>query len=344
MQSSRRAFLFGRQRPRTSWEAFLQRLTRVVQGPVRNVGGETANRARLLPVHREDVRQARALCAEYGIVLRLTEPVDAGRAVDATGVRLADATALEEAIVEKQDSSTSSQSDVLEVDPSRLDTLTHDPERGQWLAQPGCLVGELVRSGLPQFRDAPPEWTLAAWLAASHAWPSGATAMSGVLGVEVLLADGTTEQLGPFGAADVQPLRSATVQRLVPALFQMASSPDATVCRETRQWPCRYRLDALLPAEPAVVNLAHLLLGHGGSLAWVERVTLTSVASLVPQVDTHEAVDGSAAQSPGAIAGIAPNPPASLVDAPPSGEVRSAARRLQIRIKNAFDPMDLYAG
>ncbi|MCY1522577.1 hypothetical protein D9M68_574370 [compost metagenome] len=86
------------------------------------------------------------------------------------------------------------------------------------------------------------------------------------------------ETLGPFGEADVQPLRSVTVQRLVPGLFQLASGGDAFATRDGERWLGRYRLDALKPDAPATVNLAQLLLGHGGTLAWVQRVTLVDVA------------------------------------------------------------------
>ena len=117
--------------------------------------------------------------------------------------------------------------------------------------------------------------TLAEWLAAPAPWPAGQCAASGVLSVEVMLADGIEECLGPFGEADVQPLRSATVQSLVPELFKLASGGDAFATHDGHHWLGRYRLDALKPEAPATVNLAHLLLGHGGTLAWVQSVTLT---------------------------------------------------------------------
>jgi hypothetical protein len=119
--------------------------------------------------------------------------------------------------------------------------------------------------------------TLAEWLAAPARWAAGRCADSGVLTVDAMLADGVEETLGPFGEADVQPLRSVTVQRLVPALFQLASGGDAFATRDGDRWLGRYRLDALKPEAPATVNLAHLLLGHGGTLAWVQGVTLADV-------------------------------------------------------------------
>ncbi|CAM4376908.1 hypothetical protein [Bordetella muralis] len=356
MQPSRRAFLFGRQTPRTPWDAFLQRLGRLVQGRVSNLGAERAgqplghnpgtevpNRARLTAVHREDVRQARALCAEYGVVLQLAGLADDTRsAVPQAGARDPWDAAAVDGPGQKYTNALA-QGDVLEVDPSSLDMVTHDPESGQWVAQPGCRVGELAASGLLQFRGAPPEWTLAAWLARSRGWMPGATAMSGVVQAELLFSDGTVESLGAFGASDVRPLRSAMVQRLVPALFQLSSSPDAVICREAPQWPCRYRLDALQPTAPAQVNLAQLLLGHGGTLAWVESVTL------IPSHPGGAWPVEPAMADPGALPVASPCPAGT-----PSGvgamqgqalsdeKVANAARRLQIRMKNAFDPLDLY--
>jgi len=285
MQPSRRAFLFGRRVPRTPWDAFRQRLERVAQG--RLLASDAApGQARLTPARTEDVRHARALCAEYGVAMVLD------------GVSGADADAGRP---------------VLRLDPSDLAALTPGPQAGQWRAQPGCRLGDLADAGLAQFRDAPAEATLAAWLAQAHAWAPGATAGSGVIGADVLLSDGTAEALGPFGQSDLRPLRSATVQRLVPALFQLSGSPDAAACRAHAAWPCRYRLDALLPAAPAEVNLAQLLLGHGGALAWVEEVLLVSGTP-------------------------APAAPAE----PPPADLAGPARRLEVRIKDAFDPLDLY--
>jgi hypothetical protein len=103
-------------------------------------------------------------------------------------------------------------------------------------------------------------------------------------------------------------LRSATVQRLVPALFQLASGGDAFATRDGEHWLGRYRLDALKPEAPATVNLAHLLLGHGGTLAWVQSVTLAD-------------------------AGPAPHAPACLNEPP-----GLATTRLDSRVKALFDP------
>ena len=40
----------------------------------------------------------------------------------------------------------------------------------------------------------------------------------------------------------------------------------AQACRQEPHWAARYRLDALMPQPGRIVNLSHLLLGHGGDL------------------------------------------------------------------------------
>lgn len=300
MQPSRRAFLLGRRPPVTAWDELRLRLARVAQGALRDAG---PRRAVLAAHDAGDVRQARALCADYGAVLALvgtplaqTDPDDAAPPV-------------------------------LVVDPASLDRLVRT--QSGWHAGPGCRAHDLARSGLPQFADAPPDQMLAVWLAERGAWPVGGTAASGVRDLDLLLADGSAETLGPFGQDDLRPLHTATAQRLVPALFQLAGTADAALCLAAARWPARYRLDALRPREPAQVNLAHLLLGHGGTLAWVEGATLAPPAP----------VDQSRPQAASVAGAAVPNAP----DVPPGdGACGPAARRLDMRVAQAFDPAGLY--
>jgi hypothetical protein len=154
-----------------------------------------------------------------------------------------------------------------------------------------------------------------------------------VLTVDVMLADGVEETLGPFGEADVQPLRSATVQSLVPSLFQLASGGDAFATRDGDHWLGRYRLDALKPVAPATVNLAHLLLGHGGTLAWVQSVTLTDApAAMEPG---FVPVVGSGRDS-GLDSGREPEAPSFPPSEPQTPGL--ATFRLDARVKTLFDP------
>ncbi|KGD94056.1 FAD-binding protein [Achromobacter sp. RTa] len=283
MQPSRRAFLLGRRPAQSPWAAFLQRLGLLCQGSVRDLGesGEGGPRAVLVPTRDADVAHARVLCAEYRVLLALDGAEGPFEAAPGPALR---------------------------VDPSAMSGLVRlSGDVPRWRAQPGVPLAALAAAGLRQFAGQPGAMTLAEWLAAPARWRAGQCADSGVLAVEAMLADGIEETLGPFGEADIQPLRSVTVQRLVPALFQLASGGDAFATRDGERWLGRYRLDALKPEAPATVNLAHLLLGHGGTLAWVQSVTL---------------------------AGAAPAPQLAAAAEPPG----LATTRLDSRVKALFDP------
>ncbi|MGV2865003.1 FAD-binding protein [Achromobacter sp. AGC39] len=296
MQPSRRAFLLGRRPAQTPWAAFMQRLKLLCQGQVVDLGenGPGGAQAILTPARDGDVAHARALCAEYRVVMALE---------GATGPYAP------------------SSAPRLRIDPSRMAGLARlAGDIPRWRAQPGVPMAALAQAGLRQFAGFPDAMTLAEWLAAPAPWPAGCCAASGVLAVDVMLADGIEETLGPFGEADVQPLRSATVQALVPALFQLASGGDAFATNDGYHWLGRYRLDALKPQAPATVNLAHLLLGHGGTLAWVQGVTLTDAPPFaLPQPQPHPE----------------PQPGVNVPSPAPPG---LATFRLDGRVKTLFDP------
>src|SRR3546814_3686571 len=70
--SSRRAFLTGRRVTHDPWEAFCQRVRNTVSGTFFEFDRqEGAGSARLVPKQASDVHKARALCAEYGVLLAL---------------------------------------------------------------------------------------------------------------------------------------------------------------------------------------------------------------------------------------------------------------------------------
>lgn len=295
MQPSRRAFLLGRRPVQTPWAAFVQRLALVCQGQVRDLGegGADGTCAVLTPAREADVVQARKLCAEYRVTLELE---------GATGPFAPSARPR------------------LRVDPGLMTELTRlDGDTPRWRAQPGVTLAELAGAGLRQFAGLPGDMTLAQWVAAPAPWPAGRCAASGLISADVLLADGVEESLGAFGENDVQPLRSATVQRLVPALFQLASGGDAFATNDGYHWLGRYRLDALKPVAPATVNLAQVLLGHGGTLAWLQGAVLADV----PPDNEARAADGPASQPE-----HRPAPAASGL----------ATVRLDGRVKTQFDP------
>ncbi|WP_233161501.1 MULTISPECIES: hypothetical protein [unclassified Achromobacter] len=178
----------------------------------------------------------------------------------------------------------------------------------------------LAQAGLAQFAGLPADLTVAAWLASrAHAAASpGRACPPGLVSADVMLADGALETLGPFGASGGVPLRSGTGQALVPALYTLSTRAGAAWCRAQAAWPARYRLDALAPPPPAEANLAGLLAGHEGALAWVDSVVLQAITP---------PVSGS-----GNAAGVGAAPPAYPAE----------ARALDAYIKDAFDPAGLY--
>jgi len=254
-------------------------------------GKDGVDAARLAPVGADDVLRARALCAQYGVQVALAR---VGTAAPARAT--------------------------LWLDPSvaltRLEPLADAP--GLWRAEAGVRIADLHAAGLPQFADAAPDMTLAAWLAsrASTRCAPGHTADAGVRGLAVMLADGTRTALGPFGEHDVQPLRSPVVQQLVPKLFELVRGDDARICRMQSRWPARVRLDALCPCSGSV-NLAHLLLGQLGTLAWIEAAILA-----VPPADRAD---------------TSPAAPSAV-----SSAGMQAAARLDAAAKSLFDPDDLF--
>ncbi|OZI31399.1 hypothetical protein CAL29_26180 [Bordetella genomosp. 10] len=174
-------------------------------------------------------------------------------------------------------------------------------------------MARLVEAGLAQFAGLPGEMTVAAWLAGRRHMDGtpGLACPPGLVSVDVMLADGALETLGPFGASGGLPLRSATGQALIPALYMLSGRPGAAWCRGQAAWPARYRLDALNPLPPAEANLAGLLAGHEGALAWIESVVLQAVAA---------AGSGQVQATP----------------------YPAEARALDAHIKDAFDPAGLY--
>jgi len=290
-RASRRAFLTGRTADEPAWQVFCRRLGRAAQGELIDFGiHDGYGSARLEPRDEADVKAARRLCAEYGVVLALSGVNPAGSPPGHS---------------------------VLWLEPEvSLTACTRLQGAGdKWFVQPGCLLGALSAAGLTQFDDQPAYLSVAAWLAdrARCAWLAGHTRSSGLLHASVLLADGVETVLGPFGPQRKQGLDTLAMQKLVPALFQLAVQEGTHLNQGRADWPARYRLDALQPAQRAEVNLAHLLLGHGGTLAWVNWLVFE------------------------------PCPAGTLAPYPPQEpQVREIAQALDARVKALFDPAGLW--
>jgi len=306
MEPGRRAFFLPGRVLRDPWTQFCQRLSRLVAGTVKDEtagsAGQPMHRARLVAARAADVHHARALCAELGVVLADTH---AGLSADPS-------------------------KSWLWVDASRLSGVgAFDTRLGLISVEAGCRVGTLreaiagsgwVAAGL-QGADA--QQTLGHWLMTADQWLPGDCAASDVHAVDVLLPDGSGEQLGSFGQAATRPLGPA-LRALVSGLFESAASPVADAMRAQPRWPGRYRLDALLPQTPPglapIPNLSHLLLGSRGSLAWTERIHLRLRPEHAPVPATAEPLGGTSSHGADQIVELA------------------AVQRIDAYVKCRFDP------
>ncbi len=113
-----------------------------------------------------------------------------------------------------------------------------------------------------------------------------------VLGIDALLADGTQEFFGPFGRAARRPMNSGRSGALVAGLHEIAARERDEIARV---WPKvlrrvgGYNLDVFHPQSErpytadGSVNLAHLLVGSEGTLAYFRRLHLKLVPAAARQ-------------------------------------------------------------
>ena len=294
-QPSRRAFLTGRRTPATPWGQFCARLSRTCVGSVTWDKEDQSTQAWLKPARAIDVMHAQVLCLELGVQL----------------------------ILLNSDAAPDPERPILWVDSraewAQLELV--DAAAGLWRADAGVTLWSLHQQGVGIFSDnfnaTHAHQTLAQWFASPF---DGRLMRSGIVQAEVLLADGTLEMLGPFGASGSRPLRSLSLQKKIPKLFELAQSPQAALCAQCEDWPLRYRLDGLMPQSGESPNLAWLFQGHGGSLAWLQALWL--------QIPTP--------------ASMANETLPSLQDAVDPATVRQSALELDQSIKQTLDPTGLF--
>lgn len=260
--TTRRSFLFGRSiRAEEPWLRFLARLRRSCQGDVRPLADSGASRARLEPRRLEDVLHALALCREHGVCMALA------------GLPLTPAQAARPTLL---------------VEAGRAWASLVPIGDGLWRIDAGCPVSVMQAAGVCLAPDCDPVENLAQYISMLRVPAQDAQlGACGVEAVECLYPDGSIEVLGQFGVHDSQPLRSLAAQRTIPALFQLAMRDDVQTMAQNHRWPLCYRLDALMDVSGQGVNLAHLFLGHRGSLGWLVAAHVRSTPPL--QQNGHEA-------------------------------------------------------
>lgn len=261
MPTSRRSFLFGREpTPHDGWSKFLSQTKSRCRGALKLVA-ET--QAYLDPAGFEDVVQARELCQAHDVVLALA------------GVDLPTRDLPRQVLWVQAGSAWGS---ILPLG-----------ETGLWRVDAGCPLQVVQAAGLLAHGVTNGVTNLAQWMAMAGRYRplSELEGLSQLHSVDWLLPDGTVEVFGPFGAQDAQPLCSLTAQKLVPKLFEIAATPEVQACQT--HWPMAFHLDALF--DMSHVNLAHLFLGHGGSLGWLVAATFVKGTQPVPLFLNALAVD-----------------------------------------------------
>ena len=130
-----------------------------------------------------------------------------------------------------------------------------------------------------------------------------------VIGIDAVLADGTREHFGPFGVDGARPLSGGRSARLVSRLHEIGARERDEI---ERAWPRvlrrvgGYNLDVFHPVSErpytadGSVNLAHLLVGSEGTLAWFRRLHLrlaplpgARVLGVVNFPDFHRAMESA---------------------------------------------------
>lgn len=285
---SRRAFLGGKVPELSPWDQFLLQLHRKVQGTVHPLEAESSQ-ALLTVAVIADLHHARQLCHAFGVKLYvLGMPYCADDLVNP----------------------------VLWVDVSQLNQLLLvDKEKNQWFMQAGVTMAQLKAAGFSQLADLPDTLNVACWLAQPqyHPYAPQQVQKSGLVHASLLMADGTVGSLGAFGTQNTKPLNTPTLRQLVPQLFQLSQSEAMQQLLRLPAWGAQYRLDALV-TEP--VNLAYLLLGHGGHLGVLEWVVIQQSELRVP-------------------------PP--LKSPPLSATLQILAQELDAAVRAAFDPDALFS-
>ena len=283
-----------------------ERLARLVQRLRRQVRGEVqlvAGMARLLPVDSSDVPAALAMARELAVPVYMGAGAPGrhraggacvagmpGTVHPAPGSPSVPPSALS-VMAEPSDPSApvASLSGVpgLWIDPSaHLTRAAHfDAARGLIELQPGVRLADINRLlaphgwWLPFETDTAADVTVGglAGLDAAAATPAWGTMADRLLAIDAVLDDGTVQRFGPFGERSRVALTSGRAGQLVSGLFGVAAQVATDI---HHHWPAGmrvpdgYLLDAFhpRPSRPYTpdgsVNLAHLLAGSAGTLAW----------------------------------------------------------------------------
>jgi len=184
--------------------------------------------------------------------------------------------------------------EALVIDSSRhlREISDFDPLKQEVTVQPGVVLDELNAWLKPHGLWFPVDVSTAAQatiggMAGNNSCGSRSIAygnmVHNVLGIDALLADGTEQYFGPFDDEGDAPLSGQRASELVSGLFEIGMRERNEI---GKHWPrvlrrvAGYNLDVFYPQSPrpytedGSVNLAHLLIGSEGTLAYSRRIRL----------------------------------------------------------------------
>lgn len=288
--ASRRAFFGGKAPEVSQWDQLLLQLQRKTQGQLSGLDQEEQVIYR--PSILTDLHHVRQLCHAFEASLYVL--------------------GLQDQIKEESRS-------IVWLDLTALNQLMPiDPQKNQWFIQAGVCIGQLREVGFELEPSLADELTVANWLADPqyHPYSLAQLPQSGLVHASLMTADGSVNSLGLFGEQNTKPLNTAFLRRIVPQLFQLISSDAAQTLLEQPQWLGRYRLDIFNPKNTEL-NLAYLLLGHGGDLGVLEWVVINKKELKTP-------------------VSFAPNYSEDSM-------LQIAAEELDAAIKQLFDPEGLFS-
>lgn len=146
------------------------------------------------------------------------------------------------------------------------------------IVQPSVLVGDLLEKGYRQFARVPPETKVVEWFAdpAYHDCRPLHDVFSGVESISATFSDGSQAVIGQLYDPNQYVQADGFLGHCVVELFELLADADVEKQLQSDYWCCDYRIDAL--SKRAVgMNLARVLLGHQGRLAWVQQLLIQQV-------------------------------------------------------------------
>ena len=132
-----------------------------------------------------------------------------------------------------------------------------------------------------------------------------------VAAIDAVMADASSVRFSTFGDGGDMVVSTAKMSRLVPQLFEVSTKYQAQIAAELGAYPWRkngYNLDIFDVSAQTIrlynpnrsLNLAHLLVGSFGQLAFAKRITLrlADLQGAAPSASLHNAPEPDSGNEP----------------------------------------------